>query len=560
MSDSPLGSSSEEKNFTIHDAELTKRRELEKNLSVYRSSSATSIGAGSHSISYAAKMAAAKAAAASKSATTRRNLAVGPSTSTSPTSHTRNITHTPLTRSVSSPSSPISRSFSPSSSSSSSSKIPFDKNEEVNRYSKSHEIVDVNEEDDSNLNTQDDNDEEKDDDDEEEEDYEMPDWLRISHSKNNEVLLRAAQRGHNSALLSSTTYTSSSSNAVIKEDEEEGIINTDTSKSSFSHSSTTYSSYSSTFQNEESAAMMDSALLASPELSSKIFRLKTWEESLRKKEFDLTQRETAVSLVDSRLKLVHRLKQDVEAREAAVKEREIKVSDRECAVDEIVRNASADERTQLSSLLTEVSVLRERLMRDLDKREARVCELEAQYEPKFRSVEAKEAAVRSLLASMKETLDQKEAELAAMAVAVRDVASQFRLPHIAAQANAALASVLRSQAEAVPKSMSSSITVLQPQLSPTTISESRNGGEGEMLHWLDERFKRQQSELQNAKSHSPEGFVLPKDITRQAQAQADVQRFTLELGKTTTTTTPTPKRAAPKVVGSSVSASFSSQI
>jgi len=188
--------------------------------------------------------------------------------------------------------------------------------------------------------------------------------------------------------------------------------------------------------------------------------------------------------------------------------------------------------------------LRERLMRDLDKREARVRELEAQYEPKFRSVEAKEAAVRSLLASMKETLDQKEAELAAMAVAVRDVASQFRLPHIAAQANAALASVLRSQAEAAPKSMSSSISVLQPQLSPTTISESRNGGEGEMLHWLDERFKRQQSELQNAKSYSPEGFVLPKDITRQAQAQADVQRFTLELAKTTT---PTPKRAAPKV-------------
>ena len=63
-----------------------------------------------------------------------------------------------------------------------------------------------------------------------------------------------------------------------------------------------------------------------------------------------------------------------------------------------------------------------------------------------------------------------------------------------------------------------------------------------MLTWLDERFKRQHSEIQNAKSHSPETFVLPKDITLQAQAQAAVRR-----GSQTTETTPTPRRAAPRL-------------
>ena len=68
----------------------------------------------------------------------------------------------------------------------------------------------------------------------------------------------------------------------------------------------------------------------------------------------------------------------------------------------------------------------------------------------------------------------------------------------------------------------------------------RGGGEGEMLTWLDERFKRQHSEIQNAKSHSPETFVLPKDITLQAQAQAAVRR-------SSEIETPTPRRAAPRL-------------
>jgi len=529
MSDSSVGSPKDD-NFDSEKFSLLSQRSQVKNLSAYRSTSATQIGAGSHSSSYAAKVAASKA---SKSAANRRNnIAISTSTVfSSPTSATSGG-HTPLTRSSSSPASPVSRSLAVSSSSLSSSKKPFGGGVGFNKFNEVGEGED-DEEEDNEDNDANEGVEEDDDD----EDYEMPDWLRISHSKNNESLLRAAQRGLNSALLNSTADASSSS-AVEANDE--GELN---------YAKPNSSTYSSTLLNEESAAMMDSALLASPELSSKIFRLKAWEEALRKKENDLTQRETAVSLVDSRLKLVHRLKQDVEAREAAVKEREIKVSDRECAVDEIVRNASADERTQLSSLLTEVGVLRERLMRDLDQREARVRELEAQYEPKFRSVEAKEAAVRTLLTTMKETLDEKEAELAAMAVAVRDVASQFRLPHIAAQANAALSSVLRSQAEATPKSLLSSSSILQPHLSPNTHSantyppmERGGGGEGEMLTWLDERFKRQHSEIQNAKSHSPETFVLPKDITLQAQAQAAVRR-----GSQTTETTPTPRRAAPRL-------------
>ena len=529
MSDSSVGSPKDDY-FDSEKFSLLSQRSNVKNLTAYRSTSATQIGAGSHSSSYAARVAASKA---SKSAANRRNnLAISTSNVfSSPTSATSGG-HSPLTRSSSSPASPVSRSLVVSSSKKPFGGVGFNKFNEVGEGEDDEEEEEDNEDNDANEGVEEDDDDE---------DYEMPDWLRISHSKNNESLLRAAQRGLNSALLNSTADASSSS-AVEANDE--GELN---------YAKPNSSTYSSTLLNEESAAMMDSALLASPELSSKIFRLKAWEESLRKKENDLTQRETAVSLVDSRLKLVHRLKQDVEAREAAVKEREIKVSDRECAVDEIVRNASADERTQLSSLLTEVGVLRERLMRDLDQREARVRELEAQYEPKFRSVEAKEAAVRTLLTTMKETLDQKEAELAAMAVAVRDVASQFRLPHIAAQANAALSSVLRSQAEATPKSLSSSSSILQPHISPNTHSANtyplssssllemeRGGGEGEMLTWLDERFKRQHSEIQNAKSHSPETFILPKDITLQAQAQAAVRR-------SSEIETPTPRRPAPRL-------------
>jgi hypothetical protein len=512
MSDSPIGSPHEE-NFTSQDAEAAKSSNFKKNLTGYRSKTATQIGAGSHSLSYATRVAASKA---SKSASNRRNnTSISTTTVLSSPTPAKSGGHTPLTRSSSSPASPLSRSFV---SSSSSSKKPFG-DIGFNNLNEADD-AEEDEEDDGDDANEGNEEKVKDDEDDDDEDYEMPDWLRISHSKNNESLLRAAQRGLNSALLSSTDDVSSSS-AVDLDTNDEGEIN---------HIAKPNHTYSSALHNEESEAMMDSALLASPELSSKIFRLKAWEESLRKKENDLKQRETAVSLVDSRLKLVHRLKQDVEAREVAVKEREIKVSDRECAVDEIVRNASADERTQLSSLLTEVGVLRERLMRDLDKREARVRELEAQYEPKFRSVEAKEAAVRSLMTTMKETLDEKEAELAAMAVAVRDVASQFRLPHIAAQANAALSSVLRSQA------------VLQPQLSPNTSSlsqEKERGertGEGEMLTWLDERFKRQHSEIQNAKSLSPESFVLPQNIRNQAQAQSQI-----------IANSQTPKRAAPRI-------------
>jgi hypothetical protein len=56
-----------------------------------------------------------------------------------------------------------------------------------------------------------------------------------------------------------------------------------------------------------------------------------------------------------------------------------------------------------------------------------------------------------------------------------------------------------------------------------------------MLTWLDERFKRQHSEIQNAKSLSPESFVLPQNIRNQAQAQSIISN------------SQTPKRAAPRI-------------
>jgi hypothetical protein len=121
MSDSSVGSPKDD-NFDSEKFSLLSQRSQVKNLSAYRSTSATQIGAGSHSSSYAARVAASKA---SKSAANRRNnIAISTSTVfSSPTSATSGG-HTPLTRSSSSPASPVSRSLAVSSSSLSSSKKP----------------------------------------------------------------------------------------------------------------------------------------------------------------------------------------------------------------------------------------------------------------------------------------------------------------------------------------------------------------------------------------------------------------------------------------------------
>jgi len=228
-------------------------------------------------------------------------------------------------------------------------------------------------------------------------------------------------------------------------------------------------------------------VLASPELSSEILRLRAFEERLRKKEAELAARETAVDLVDARLKLVHQLRQQVEARERAVQARETDVLLKERGVNEIVRAASAGERTQLSALLKEVDVLRARLTSELAAREDRVRDLEAHFEPRMLALSAKEENLRGLQRSMREALDSREAEVLAMLVGVRDAAAQFRAPAVEAQARAAL---LRLQAgKGAPEGKEEPTAAAAPWAAAAGAGAGASTGADAMFRWLDRRLQ-----------------------------------------------------------------------
>lgn len=129
--------------------------------------------------------------------------------------------------------------------------------------------------------------------------------------------------------------------------------------------------------------------------------------------------------MDARQKLLHKLRSDLDARQAELAKRERSLAAKEKSFEATLAAALVNERGKVDAMMAEAGALVDRLKHEFDERDARMKEAETKLAPRLAMLAAREAQVTRDCERQLAAVAEKEAEVAAMMVAARDAVASL---------------------------------------------------------------------------------------------------------------------------------------